>query len=166
MVGAGSGFGSGVIVGGVVAGAEAVDEAGSEAKLSGQLGIASAGVSGSSISDDGGQAGMARSVGGSGGQMSVSSGGAGDDADAGGHVDFIASAATALGGSVMAATTGGSSGWSLALSGSRTSTGSPGELGTVAAQSRPGLVAPPLVGGTVLDQSGSPFLCAGAAGLV
>jgi hypothetical protein len=99
-----------VIVGGTVGAGGGVDAraAGVTSKESGQLGIAWAGVAGSSISDGGGQAGMARSVGGSGGHMSVSSGGAGEEAAAGGHVDFIASAATALGGSVNRAGVGGS----------------------------------------------------------
>ena len=75
---------------------------------SGQLGIAWAGVAGSSSSEGGGQASIAFSVGGSGGQMSVSSGGAGADSAAGGHVDFRASAATARGGAVTGASAGGS----------------------------------------------------------
>jgi hypothetical protein len=99
-----------VIVGGTVAAGGGFEAcvAGVASNESGQLGIACAGVAGSSISDGGGQAGMARSVGGSGGQMSVSSGGAGEEAAAGGHVDFIASEATAFGGSVSRAGVGGS----------------------------------------------------------
>ena len=86
-----------------------------ESKLSGQLGMGCAGdgssstVSALAISEEGGHAGIAGSVGGSGGQMSVSSGGAGADSDAGGHVDLKASVALDLGGSVNVTTsTGGS----------------------------------------------------------
>lgn len=94
--------------------------------------------------------------------MSVSSGGAGEDAAAGGQVDFIASAATALGGSVRGATAGGSveaaSACPSFVSGCWVSTGSPGELGTVAAHAGACFLPSPLVEGSVLDQSGSPFL--------
>src|SRR2546430_5563695 len=90
-------FGSGARA--LAAGAGNVGSSVAGAKESGQLGITWAGVEGSSSSDGGGQAGIALSVGGSGGQMSVSCGGAGADSAAGGHVDFIASPATAFNGS-------------------------------------------------------------------
>ena len=88
------GFGVSVVGGG----AEAAGEGSNE---SGQLGIACAGVDASppSSSDGGGQAGIARSVGGSGGHTSVSSGAADAPSARGGHVDFSASAATAFGAS-------------------------------------------------------------------
>ncbi|HEV3459631.1 MAG TPA: hypothetical protein VHG32_24025, partial [Thermoanaerobaculia bacterium] len=95
-----------------------------ESKLSGQLGMVWAGdgsspSTGRATSADGGQAGIAGSVGGSGGQMSVSSGGAGADSDAGGHVDLRASDALDLGGSVRVTTsTGGSESAGLAAGGS------------------------------------------------
>ena len=110
-------------------------------------------------SDPGGHAGIARSVGGSGGHMSVSCGGAGAVADEGGHVDFLASAATDFGGSVIGASPLSSS------------IASPGEVGTVWAHSgvafltgtgptNPFSVSAP---GSVSVQSGSPF-CMGSAG--
>src|SRR2546427_7989286 len=90
----------------LAAGAGNVGSSVAGAKESGQLGITWAGVEGSSSSDGGGHAGIALSVGGSGGQMSVSCGGAGADAAAGGHVDFMASPATAFNGSVRGVTAG------------------------------------------------------------
>ena len=135
--------------------------------------------------EGGGQAGIACSVGGSGGQISVSSGGAGPDEDAGGQVDFIASAATAFGGSVMGAavisvssTSGGSVSvdsmggrvaaastgvTSSTVSGSAGSSatawspGSPGLVGTVCAHSGVFLPLSPFAEASDFDQSGSPF---------
>src|SRR5207302_1367807 len=112
-------------------------------KESGQLGIAWAGVAGSSSSEGGGHARIAGSVGGSGGQISVSSGGAGARSAAGGQVDFMASAATAFGGSVNAATTGGSAVASA-------SAGS-----TVASTSAGSTVSSAATGSTVASASGS-----------
>lgn len=117
---------------------------------SGQLGIGCEPMAGSgSSSERGGHTGIARSVGGSGGQMSVSCGGAGAASEAGGHVDFIASDAAALGGSVMGAAV--------------SSTGSPGEVGTVCAQSGAADPFSRWAPDSVVDQSGSPF-CMGRAG--
>jgi hypothetical protein len=157
--------------------------------------MACAGVSGSSSSEGGGHAGIARSVGGSGGQISVSTGGAGEDSEAGGHVDFIASPATALGGSVKGAWATGpifggtfdggavesGSGSTVVSAGSaavvsaasatgsgsavtESTTSSPGEVGTVSAQAGAAFLPSPLAVVSVFDQSGSPFLWAGAAG--
>jgi hypothetical protein len=83
-------------------------------KESGQDGITVSGMSegtGASavIWADGGQAGIAFSVGGSGGQMSVSAGGAVSFSSLGGHVLPEASPATALGVSVTAAVVGSAS---------------------------------------------------------
>jgi hypothetical protein len=145
---------------------------------SGQLGIACAGVAGSSSggaacarpcsSEDGGQAGIAGSVGGSGGQMSVSSGGAGADSAAGGHVFLAGSPATDWRGLVSGASTGGSvvaaaggvvsSSWSTG-----SSTVSPGDVGTVWAQPGADFLPSPLAEVSVFDQSGSPF-CIGSGG--
>jgi hypothetical protein len=130
-----------------------------ESNDSGQVGIASAGGTGCFSSDDGGHAGMARSVGGSGGQMSVSCGGAGADTEDGGHVDFLASAATDFGGSVFGASPLSSSSFS------------PGDVGTVCAHSGVAFftgTGPPdpfsaPVPGSASVQSGSPF-CIGSAG--
>jgi hypothetical protein len=193
----------GAIFGMVAGGAEsfaAVGALGPEAATSnesGQLGMACAGVSGSSSSEGGGHAGIARSVGGSGGQISVSTGGAGEDSEAGGQVDFIASPATALGGSVKGAWATGSiaggtidggavesvsgSGSTVVSAGSaavvsaasatgsgsavtESTTSSPGEVGTVSAQAGAAFLPSPLAVVSVFDQSGSPFLWAGAAG--
>jgi hypothetical protein len=106
---------------------------------------------------DGGQAGMAFSVGGSGGQMSVSAGGAVVFSSAGGHVLPAVSPATALGVSVIAAVVGGTS-----------AAGGSARSGTVCAQTgasfgngTPGL-ASPVSGGSVCVQAGSPF-CIGLA---
>src|SRR5439155_18722726 len=149
-------------------GAWAAGACGTGSNESGQLGIACAGVTGSSSSDGGGQAGIACSVGGSGGQMSVSSGGAGADSDAGGQVDFVASAATARGGSVMCATVSSGSGGSadvnspagsvaVASSAAEASTGEPGSVGTVRAHSGAFLPPLPFDEGSDLDESGSAF---------
>jgi hypothetical protein len=142
--------GAGSAVGGVVV-------AGAASNDSGQLGIAWAGVSGSSSSEGGGHARIAGSVGGSGGQMSVSSGGAGEASDAGGQVDFMASAATAFGGSLIGATCGASITPAM-------SAGSPGDVGTVWAHSGVPFLPSPLADVSVLDQSGSPLFSAGATG--
>jgi hypothetical protein len=168
------------MVGGIVAGVPGgmVGAAATGSKESGQLGITWAGTSGSSISEGGGQAGIAGSVGGSGGQMSVSSGGAGAEGDVGGQVDFIASAATALGGSLRTFTACDSAGGSAPVatagsavasastdfSGIGSSSSCPGVVGTVRAHARAGLSLSPLGEDSVFDQSGSPFFCAGAAG--
>ena len=109
---------------------------------------------------------MARSVGGSGGQMSVSSGGAGAASAAGGQVDLIESAATALGGSVMAASwPWGSAGW-VSDAPAAVAGGCPSATeGTVRAQSGVafcGTAVSGLFGSwgglvSVCAQSGSPF---------
>jgi len=94
--------------------------AGAASNETGQLGITVSGMSdgipGSVMLDDGGHAGIAFSVGGSGGQMSVSAGGAVAFSSAGGQVLPAASLATAFGVSVIAAVVGVasaacSSGW-------------------------------------------------------
>jgi hypothetical protein len=151
------------MVGGAAAGGRVGGEADAGSNESGQVGIGCAGVTGSSSSDGGGQAGIALSVGGSGGQMSVSSGGAGAESVAGGHVDLSASAATALSGSVSGLSSSGSSA-EAAGSASGSASGSPDEVGTVVAQ--PGVApdASPLGELWVFDQSGSPF-CMGRAGM-
>src|SRR5690348_1888199 len=120
----GAGAGAGVMVGAV---GSASGAAGSNE--SGQLGMAWAGVPGSSStreawprpasSEGGGHAGIAGSVGGSGGQMSVSSGGAGAASAAGGH-DFLASPAADAKGCVS----GGSSGTGSTAGGGSASGGS------------------------------------------
>jgi hypothetical protein len=179
-----SAFGSGAAA--LAAGAGNVGFSAAGANESGQLGITWAGVEGSSSSDGGGHAGIALSVGGSGGQMSVSSGGAGADSAAGGHVDFIASPATALNGSVSELSAGDSAG-STTAAGSTAAIGSPvaidsgaatgsagvaawvsgigssGAVGTVLAHCGVVLAASPLADDCVFDQSGSPF-CMGRAG--
>src|SRR5690349_11803399 len=125
----GAGAGAGVMVGAV---GSASGAAGSNE--SGQLGMAWAGVPGSSStreawprpasSEGGGHAGIAGSVGGSGGQMSVSSGGAGAASAAGGH-DFMASPAADVKGCVI----GGSSATGSAAGGGSAGGGSAGAGG-------------------------------------
>ncbi|HSP09528.1 MAG TPA: hypothetical protein VLU92_08040 [Candidatus Dormibacteraeota bacterium] len=87
---------------------------GAASNESGQLGITVSGMSdgipGSEMLDDGGHAGIAFSVGGSGGQMSVSAGGAVAFSSAGGHVLPAASLATAFGVPVIAAVVEAASG--------------------------------------------------------
>jgi hypothetical protein len=140
--------------------------AGAASNESGQLGITlsgmSEGVPGSVMLADGGQAGIAFSVGGSGGQMSVSAGGAVAFSSAGGQVLLAESPATAFGVSVTAAVVGADSpaAWSRAW-------------GTVCAQAGAGFCIGAAVlgsvvpvgstGGSVCVQAGSPF-CIGLAG--
>ena len=167
---------------GVLDGSEMAATGADSSNESGQLGIACAGVAGSSscgcpaTSEEGGHAGIDGSVGGSGGQMSVSCGGAGWPSERGGHVDFSWSEATAFGGSVMGAsvTSGGveaaasdqaaSPAAAGAFStGCPSSTGSPGEVGTVCAHSGASLAPSPFAVDDASDQSGSLFLM-GTAG--
>jgi hypothetical protein len=101
---------------------------------------------------DGGHAGIALSVGGSGGQMSVSVGGAVEFSSAGGHVLPAASPATALGVSVIAAVVDGASdaGGSAGSGTVRAQTGASFGMGTAG-------LASVVSGGSVCVHSGSPF---------
>src|SRR5258706_8503566 len=108
---------------------------------------------------------MAGSVGGSGGQISVSSAGAGEDSAAGGQVDFIASAATAFGVSVIGAADGGSvigasdgGSVSAAVSAAASPAGAPGGVCTGWAPPRGCFFSPPFSPASVFDQSGAPLL--------
>ncbi|MGH7763405.1 MAG: hypothetical protein ACREOM_03180 [Candidatus Dormibacteraceae bacterium] len=147
--------------------------AGEASNESGQLGITASGMSEGVpccvIFADGGQAGMACSVGGSGGQMSVSAGGAVSFSSAGGHVLLAESPATALGVSVKAAV----------VAGTAPALASSAAVGTVWAQTGAGFcmgtaVLGPVVGAALpaasgsapaspCVQAGSPF-CIGLAG--
>src|SRR5579864_1665722 len=112
----------------------------------------SEGMPGSGMLAEGGHAGIALSVGGSGGQMSVSAGGAVAFSSAGGHVFPAASPATAFGVSVIAAVVGEAS-----------TAGGSDRSGTVCAQTGASLdsgtagLASVVSGRSVCVQAGSPF---------
>ncbi|MGA7911186.1 MAG: hypothetical protein WCC30_06525, partial [Candidatus Dormiibacterota bacterium] len=164
VTGGGAEAAAGVIVAGwaPVASAWGGVVAGATSNESGQLGITASGMSegipGSVMFADGGHAGIALSVGGSGGQMSVSAGGAVAFSSAGGQVLPAASLATAFGVSVIdavvdaAPATGESVGWGTVCAQTGASFGS----GTAG-------LASVVVGGSVCVQAGSPF-CIGLAG--
>lgn len=132
---------------------------GTASNVSGQLGITfsgmSEGVPGSLMLDDGGQAGIAFSVGGSGGQMSVSAGGAVVFSSAGGQVVPAASPATAFGVSVIPAVVGVASATASTVWGTvRAQAGASFGSGTAVLGS---VVAAGSTGGSVRVQAGSPF---------